>query len=140
MKKLLTLSVLAFILVTAVSLSSCSTSKSISKAFEKNGYVMTQLTPSQQIEICPVVAKFPSFAQNALGYLQMGNSCTFIYNVDQSVWESYRQHLINNGYSDMGIGLIKADKTTGLTYNVSAKSTVIYKQNFLLVTFTSSSF
>ena len=61
MKKLFTLSLVAFMMVATMCVSSCSTAKSVNKAFEKNGYVMTALTPAQQIEVCPVVAKFPHF-------------------------------------------------------------------------------
>ena len=78
MKKLITLSFMAFMLVAAVCVSSCSTSKSINKAFEKNGYTLTELSPAQQIQACPVMQNFPSFPQSAVGYLQTGNSCTFI--------------------------------------------------------------
>ena len=53
MKKLFTLSLVAFMMVATMCVSSCSTAKSVNKAFEKNGYVMTTLTPAQQIEICP---------------------------------------------------------------------------------------
>ena len=86
------------------------------------------------------MAKFPAFGQTATGYLQAGNSCTFIYNVEQSVWEAYAQQLAANGFSKVGTGYVKADKSAGVTYNVSAKSTVVYKQNFMIVTFTSGSF
>ncbi len=141
MKKLFTLSIVALMFVATVCVSSCSTAKSVNKAFEKNGYTMTEISPAQQIDICPVISKFPSFGYNAAGYLQVNsNSCTFVYNMDQSTWDSYAAQLTNNGFSNMGIGFVKADKSAGVTYNVSAKPTVIYKQNFMLVTFTSSSF
>ena len=48
MKKLFTLSLVAFMMVATMCVSSCSTAKSVNKAFEKNGYVMTALTPAQQ--------------------------------------------------------------------------------------------
>ncbi len=140
MKKLFTLSLVAFMMVATMCVSSCSTAKSVNKAFEKNGYVMTTLTPAQQIEICPVIAKFPSFPAEAMGYLTLGNSNTFIYPVDQATWDGYAAQLQNAGFSNMGIGYVKADKNIGVTYNVSAKATTIYKQNFMLVTFTSSTF
>ena len=141
MKRLFTLSIVALMFVATVCVSSCSTAKSVNKAFEKNGYTMTEISPSQQIDICPVISKFPSFGYNAVGYLQVNaNSCTFVYNMDQSTWDSYAAQLTNSGFSNMGIGFVKADKSAGLTYNVSAKPTVIYKQSFMLVTFTSSKF
>ena len=141
MKKLFTLSIVALMFIATVCVSSCSTAKSVNKAFEKNGYSMTALTPAQQMEICPVIAQFPSFGYDAAGYLQVNaNSCTFVYNMDQSTWDSYAAQLTNSGFSNMGIGFVKADKSAGYTYNVSAKPTVIYKQNFMLVTFTSSRF
>ena len=140
MKKIVTLSLMAIMFVAAMCVTSCSTSKSINKAFEKNGYVLTEMSPAQQVEACPAMANFPAFGQTATGYLQAANSCTFIYNVDESVWEGYAQQLLANGFSKVGTGYVKADKSAGLTYNVSAKSTVVYKQNFMIVTFTSGSF
>jgi hypothetical protein len=140
MKKLITLSIMAFMFVAAVCVSSCSTSKSITKAFEKNGYTLEELSPAQQMQVCPVLQNFPSFAQSAVGYLQTGNSCTFIYNIDQSVWNSYAAQLTSNGFSNLGTGFVKADKSAKITYNVSAKSTEIYKQQFMLVTFTSGTY
>lgn len=140
MKKLFTLSLVAFMMVATMCLSSCSTAKSVNKAFEKNGYVMTALTPAQQIEVCPVVAKFPALSANAAGYLTLGSSCTFIYAMDQAGWDSYAAQLQNAGFSNLGIGYVKADKSAGVTYNVSAKATTIFKQNFMLVTFTSGAF
>ena len=140
MKKIVTLSLMTIMFVVAMCVTSCSTSKSINKAFEKNGYVLTEMSPAQQIEACPVMAKFPSFGQTATGYLQAANSCTFLYNVEQSVWDAYAQQLVASGFSKVGSGYVKADKSAGLTYNVSAKSTVVYKQNFMIVTFTSGSF
>ena len=140
MKKLITLSLMAMMFVATMCVSSCSTSKSITKAFEKNGYVMAEVSPAQQIQVCPVMAKFPSFGQTAAGYLQAGNSCTFIYNIDESTWNAYTQQLVANGFSQIGTGFVKADKSAGLTYNVSAKATEVYKQNFMIVTFTSGNF
>lgn len=141
MKKLFTLSIVALMFVATACVTSCSTAKSVNKAFEKNGYSMAVLTPAEQVSVCPVMAKFPAFGQEAVGYLPLGaNSVTFIYNIDESTWNSYAAQLTNAGFSNMGIGFVKADKAAGLTYNVSAKPTVIYKQNFMLVTFTSKQF
>ena len=140
MKRLFTLSLVAVMMVATMCVSSCSTAKSVNKAFEKNGYVLTALTPAQQIEVCPVVSKFPALSVNAMGYLTVGNSCTFIYPIDQAAWDGYAAQLQNAGFSNMGIGYVKADKSAGVTYNVSAKATTIFKQNFMLVTFTSSAF
>ena len=140
MKKLITLSFMAFMLVAAACVSSCSTSKSINKAFEKNGYTLTELSPAQQIQACPVMQNFPSFPQSVVGYLQTGNSCTFIYPIGQDVWNSYAAQLTGSGFSNLGTGFVKADKNAKVTYNVSAKPTEIYKQQFMLVTFTSGSY
>ena len=140
MKRLFTLSLVAFMMITIVCVSSCSTAKSVNKAFEKNGYVMTALTPAQQMEICPVIAKFPSLPVESMGYLTTGNSCTFVYAIDQATWNGYAAQLQSAGFSNMGIGFVKADKSAGVTYNVSAKATNIYKQDFMLVTFTSAAF
>lgn len=140
MKKLITLSLVAFMMVATMCVTSCSTAKSVNKAFEKNGYSMTTLAPAQQIEVCPVLAKFPTLPIDAMGYLNSGAGCTFIYNIDQATWNEYGAMLQNAGFSNMGIGYVKADKNAGVTYNVSAKATTIFKQNFMLVTFTSAAF
>ena len=140
MKKLVTLSMVAFMMIATMCVSSCSTAKSVNTAFEKNGYVITALTPAQQIEVCPVVAKFPALSVNAMGYLTLGSSCTFIYNMDQNGWDSYAAQLQNAGFSNMGIGYVKADKAAGVTYNVSTKTATIFKKDYRLVTFAYAGF
>lgn len=141
MKKLLSLSVVIIMFVVAFVTTSCSTAKSINKAFEKNGYVMTSLTPQQQAELAPIVSAFPAFNQTAVGYIQAdAKSITFVYQVDEAVWNSYGNVLSNAGFSNMGVGFVKADKAKGITYNISSKSTAVYKQPYLLVTYTYAAF
>lgn len=140
MKKLLTfLSVFAVVALILFN-SSCSTAKSVNSSFVKNGYTMTMLTPQQQIEVAPVMNAFPSFNHNALGYIKTGDATTFVYSVDEAVWNSYCATLESAGFSNMGNGFVKADKNASLTYNVSGKFTTIYKQTYLLVTYTYGSF
>ena len=54
MKKLFTLSIVALMFIATVCVSSCSTAKSVNKAFEKNGYVLTGE------EINEAMIKYPS--------------------------------------------------------------------------------
>lgn len=140
MKKIIALSAMALMLIVAMVSTSCSTAKSVSSAFEKNGYVMGELTPQQQAQLAPIVSAFPAFNQTAIAYLQTEKSITFVFPVDETAWNTYTLSLVNAGFSNMGIGFVKADKAQGVTYNVSAKPTTIYKQNFMLVTYTYATF
>ncbi len=140
MKKLLVFSMMIVMFAATISVTSCSTAKSVNSAFAKNGYTMTALTPAQQLQMAPVMSAFPTFNHDALGYLQSANAMTFVYSVDETAWNSYCNTLVNKGFSDMGIGFVKADKNNGVTYNISGKFTTIYKQTYLLVTYTYSGF
>lgn len=119
---------------------SCSTVKSVNSSFIKNGYTMATLTPQQQLEIAPVMNAFPAFHHNAMGYVKTEDTVTFIYAVDAPVWDSYCETLENSGFSNLGKGLIKADKNAGIAYKIKGKFTTVYKQTFLLVAFTYSHF
>ena len=89
-------------MIATMCVSSCSTAKSVNKAFEKNGYSMTALTPAQQMEICPVIAQFPSFGYDAAGYLQVNaNSCTFVYSYLTKTMRYNMIFLQNSGGSKM---------------------------------------
>lgn len=140
MKRFFALSVVALMMFAAFVTTSCSTAKSINSSFVKNGYTMTTLTAQQQESLAPVMKAFPAFNQTAMGYLQTGNATTFVYQVDELVWSSYCASLESAGFSNMGTGYVKADKSVGATYNISGKFTTIYKQKLLLVTFTWSNF
>lgn len=140
MKKLLTFLFMVAVVALILFNSSCSTAKSVNSSFVKNGYTMTMLTPQQQVEVAPVMNAFPSFNQNSLGYVQTGNATTFIYSVDDALWNSYCATLEAAGFSNMGNGFVKADKNAGVTYNISGKFTTIYKQTYLLVTYTYGTF
>lgn len=140
MKKLFSISLMLLMYVAVSFTTSCSTAKSVNSSFTKNGYTMTELTPQQQVDIAPVMNAFPAFNQNAMGYLVTGSAVTFVYFVDQTVWDSYSAALENAGFSNMGTGYVKADKNSSMTYNISAKSTTIYKQPCLLVTYTYANF
>ncbi len=140
MKRLFTLSVVAIMMLSAMVITSCSTAKSVNSSFVKNGYTMEALTVQQQEATAPVMKAFPSFNQTALGFLQTGNATTFVYQVDESIWNSYCASLEAAGFSNLGTGYVKADKSVGVTYNISGKFTTIYKQTFLLVTYTWSNF
>lgn len=137
MKKILNVSLMLLMFVAMVS---CSTTKSFNKSFEKNGYTMAALTPQQQIEIAPVMNNVPSLNENAIAYLVTGDAITFVYKAEPAVWDNYVAALQNAGFSDMGIGLVKADKNAGITYNVSGKHTTVYKESVLIVTYTHAKF
>ncbi len=140
MKKLFVFAVMIVMLATTISTTSCSTAKSVNSAFAKNGYTMGVFTPAQQAQLAPVMSSFPAFSYDAMGYLQTANATTFVYAVDEAAWNTYCNTLVGNGFSNMGIGFVKADKGRNITYNVSGKFTTIYKQTYLLVTYTYSGF
>ncbi|MBQ2778159.1 MAG: hypothetical protein IJF46_00070 [Bacteroidaceae bacterium] len=140
MKRIFTLSIMAIMMLSAMVVTSCSTAKSVNSSFVRNGYTMEALTMQQQESLAPVMKAFPSFNQTALGFLQTGNATTFVYQVDESIWNAYCGSLEAAGFSNLGTGYVKADKSVGVTYNISGKFTTIYKQTFLLVTYTWSNF
>ncbi len=140
MKKMFASAATVIMLIAAILTTSCSTAKSVNSSFAKNGYTMTVLTPQQQYEVAPIMNAYPRFNHNAMGYLVTGNAVTFVYAVDQTVWDAYSASLEAAGFSNMGTGFVKVDKTLGVTYNISSKFTTIYKQTYLLVTFTHSTF
>ncbi len=140
MKRFFALSAVVLMMFAAFVTTSCSTAKSVNSSLVKNGYTMTTLTAQQQESIAPVMKGFPVFEHNAMGFLQTGNATTFVYQVDEQAWNSYCAALEAAGFSNMGTGYVKADKSVGATYNISGKFITIYKQKLLLATFTWSSF
>lgn len=135
MKKILTLSVAVLLMFATFATTSCSSEKSAAKAFKKNGYEMCELDPAQQIVQSPIMKNFPMYSQTALGYIVAGNTITFVYNLDDVSWDIYTQELRQDGFSNVSNGFVKADKSKGVTYNVSTKTTTIYKNDYRLVTF-----
>ena len=140
MKKIFTLSVTVMLLFVALATTSCSSSKSAAKAFKKNGYEMSELQPAQQVALSPLMASFPMYGQTAQGYMLSENSITFLYEQDDAAWNIYAQSLRKEGFSSVASGYVKADKSLGVTYNVSTKTVTIYKKNFRLVTFACAEF
>ncbi len=140
MKKFLALSSMFVMLVVAMSTTSCSTEKSITKAFAKNGYEMGMLTPQQQQSVAPLLSSFPVYNQQAIGYLVAGNTITFVYNSDETVWNNYCYALTNAGFSKISTGYVRADKASGYTFNVASNTTEVYGQPFRMVTFTANPF
>ena len=139
MKKIFTIS--AILLMSVVVLTtSCSAEKSAAKAFKKNGYEMSEMQPAQQVALSPLMAAFPMYGQTAQGYVVAANSITFIYEQDDAAWNIYAQSLRKEGFSAVSNGYVKADKSLGVTYNVSTKTVTIYKKNFRLVTFACAEF
>lgn len=134
MKKLFTIAAFLFISV-AMMLTSCSTEKSITKAFVKNGYMMGILTPQQQVGQASFLSAFPSLNQDAMGYVTTENSITFIYAADDAAWSSYCSALRRAGFSEMATGYVKADRKNSVTYNISSARTTVYGQNYVLVTY-----
>lgn len=139
MKKIFTIS--AILLMSIVVLTtSCSSEKSAAKAFKKNGYEMSEMQPAQQMALSPLMSAFPMYGQTALGYMSTENSITFVYEQDDAAWNIYAQTLAKEGFSNVSNGYVKADKSKGVTYNVSTKTTTIYKNNYRLVTFAYAGF
>lgn len=135
MKKIFTLSVAVVLMFAALTTTSCSSEKSAAKAFKKNGYVMGELDPTQQAAQSSIMENFPMYSQTALGYIVAGNTITFVYDLDDVSWNVYTQELGKNGFSKVSNGYVKANKSMGITYNVSTKTTTIYKNDYRLVTF-----
>ena len=140
MKKIFTLSVTVMLLFVALATTSCSSSKSAAKAFKKNGYEMSELQPAQQVALSPLMASFPMYGQTAQGYILSENSITFLYEQDDAAWNIYAQSLRKEGFSSVASGYVKADKSLGVTYNVSTKTVTIYKKDYRLVTFACAEF
>ena len=140
MKKIFTLSVTVMLLFVALATTSCSSTKSAAKAFKKNGYEMSEMQPAQQIALSPLMAAFPMYGQTSQGYIVAANSITFIYEQDDAAWNIYAQSLRKEGFYAVSNGYVKADKSLGVTYNVSTKTVTIYKKNFRLVTFACAEF
>lgn len=139
MKKIFTIS--AILLMSVVVLTtSCSAEKSAAKAFKKNGYEMSEMQPAQQVALSPLMAAFPMYGQTAQGYVVAANSITFIYEQDDAAWNIYAQSLRKEGFSSVASGYVKADKSLGVTYNVSTKTVTIYKKDYRLVTFACAEF
>ena len=113
---------------------------SAAKAFKKNGYEMSEMQPAQQVALSPLMAAFPMYGQTAQGYVVTANSITFIYEQDDAAWNIYAQSLRREGFSAVSNGYVKADKSLGVTYNVSTKTVTIYKKDFRLVTFACAEF
>ena len=140
MKKIFTLTVTVMLLFVALATTSCSSTKSAAKAFKKNGYEMSEMQPAQQVALSPLMSAFPMYGQTAQGYLVAVNSITFLYEQDDAAWNIYAQSLRKEGFSSVASGYVKADKSLGVTYNVSTKTVTIYKKNFRLVTFACAEF
>ena len=140
MKKIFTLSVTVMLLFVALATTSCSSSKSAAKAFKKNGYEMSEMQPAQQVALSPLMASFPMYGQTAQGYILSENSITFLYEQDDAAWNIYAQSLRKEGFSSVASGYVKADKSLGVTYNVSTKTVTIYKKDYRLVTFACAEF
>lgn len=140
MKKIFTLTVTVMLLFVALATTSCSSTKSAAKAFKKNGYEMSEMQPAQQVALSPLMSAFPMYGQTAQGYLVAVNSITFLYEQDDAAWNLYVQSLRKEGFSNVAGGYVKADKSLGVTYNVSTKTVTIYKKNYRMVTFACAEF
>ena len=139
MKKIFTISTILLMSIVVLT-TSCSSEKSAAKAFKKNGYEMSEMQPAQQMALSPLMSAFPMYGQTALGYMSTENSITFVYEQDDAAWNIYAQTLAKEGFSNVSNGYVKADKAAGVTYNVSTKTTTIYKNNYRLVTFAYAGF
>lgn len=117
-------------------LASCSTQKSIEAAFVKNGYTMEVLAPAEQKQMAPILKYFPTLNLEAIGYLELDNSVTFIYNADEATWKYYGGMLRDSGFQDAGIGYVKSSRSEGVTYNISGNVTDLYGEPILLITYT----
>ena len=137
MKKFFALSTVVLMLCVAMTTTSC---VSVSKAFEKNGYEMTELTPMQQGGLASFLSAFPAYGQVSKGHLVKGNTITFVFDEDAQAWENYCYSLTNAGFSKMATGYVRADKSTGNTYNVASNVTEVLGKQLRLITFSAVAF
>lgn len=133
MKRFFVVSLIAAVFVTAMT-TSCSMQSMTFKNLEKKGYVVGQFTPDQQREIAPLMNAFPALNLTALAYLASDYSVSYLYEGNVVDWTNYGLLLRGAGFSSVGSGFVKADRATGITYNVSYK----FVDKYLTVTFTSA--
>ncbi len=139
MKRTLIVSLMAAIFV-ATFTTSCSMQNMTFKNLEKKGYVIGQLTPSQQLEIAPLLSAFPTLNMTAEAYLASTYTVSYLYEGTMADFQSYAALLMSSGFSSVGTAYAKIDRAAGITYNVAAKAVqATKKKSYLLVTFTSTS-
>ena len=134
MKRFFLFSLMAMMFV-AVLTTSCSMQSMTFKNLEKKGYVVGQLTPAQQVEIAPLMKVFPALNLTAEAYLASEYSISYLYTATENDWLNYGTQLANAGFSKVGTGFVKMDKSAGITYNVTSKSA---GEKYIIVTFTST--
>ncbi len=134
MKRFLLFSLVAMMFVATLT-TSCSMQSMVYKNLAKKGYVVGQLTPAQQVEIAPLMKAFPAFNLTAEAYLSTEYSISYLYAATNAEWLEYGNALVNAGFSKIGAGFVKIDRTAGITYNVTAKSA---GENYIIITFTTS--
>ncbi len=134
MKRFYLLSLVAMMFV-ATLITSCSMQSMTFKNLEKKGYIIGQLTPAQQVEMAPLMKAFPAFNLNAEGYLASEYSISYLYVATNETWLDYGTALTNAGFSKIGNGYVKIDRTAGITYNVTGKSA---GEGYMILTFTST--
>lgn len=134
MKRFLFFSLVAMIFVATLT-TSCSMQSMVYKNLAKKGYVVGQLTPAQQVEIAPLMKAFPAFNLTAEAYLSTEYSISYLYAATNAEWLEYGNALVNAGFSKIGAGFVKIDRTAGITYNVTAKSA---GENYIIITFTTA--
>ncbi|MBR2415239.1 MAG: hypothetical protein IKB11_00650 [Bacteroidaceae bacterium] len=114
---------------------SCSMQGMVFKNLEKKGYIVGRLTPAQQVAMAPLMQAFPALDLTAEAYLASEYSISYLYSATNATWMEYGAKLIRAGFSQVGKGYVKIDKTAGITYNVASSSA---GEQYIVITFTST--
>lgn len=134
MKRFFLFSLVAMMFVATLT-TSCSMQSMTFKNLEKKGYIVGQLTPEQQVAMAPLMQAFPALNLTAEAYLASEYSISYLYSATNAAWVEYGALLTRAGFSKVGKGYVKIDKTAGITYNVSSSAA---GEKFIVVTFTST--
>lgn len=125
----------ATMMFVATLFTSCSMQSMIFKNLEKEGYIVGQLAPAQQVAMAPLMQAFPMLNLTAEAYISTEYSISFLYEATAADWLAYGIQLTDAGFSKIGTGYVKIDRTAGITYNVTSKSA---GEKYIMVTFTST--
>lgn len=134
MKRFFLFSLVAMMFVTMLT-TSCSMQSMVFKNLEKKGYIVGQLTPEQQVAMAPLMQAFPALNLTAEAYLASEYSISYLYAATNATWMDYGVQLARAGFSQVGKGFVKIDKTAGITYNVSSSAA---GEKYIVITFTST--
>lgn len=134
MKRFFLFSLVAMMFVATLT-TSCSMQSMTFKNLAKKGYVVGQLSPAEQVSIAPLMQAFPVLDLTAEAYLATEYSISYLYEATEADWLNYGMQLSRAGFSKVGAGYVKIDRSAGITYNVTEKSA---GEKYIMITFTST--